>query len=438
MPFSRYQNLSQLKKNILSGSVLAGTNVVLMLVAYPIYLKYLGTELYGLWAAVSVVVSFSRLGELGVNNALIKYVAEEFGEGNYCGITEYITASICILVVPSILIISLLTIFTTKIIALLSLSQSYINQAEKLLPLVGFLSIFILFTEMVKGIIMGVGRVDIANYIFLAGRVIQVAVSVMLAFKGIGVWAMYWGTLFSYLVVFIAYLFILIAVHKVKLLSKKGLNKHCFYNLLNFGGTMFLARIVSMLTQPFNKVMISRYIGLSEVAYYEIALRGVANLRGLYEMGLKAIMPKISELMQKVENPKMALTNIYQKSVKVILIFALPAFIGLFVLSEIALSFWLGGRYNPQISTALRWLLFAYYINLLAVPSYYISMGTGKVRYCLINHLSTAVFNVVIITSFVALGVISFQLFVGIQAFSVIVASIILILQFSRYRKKRH
>jgi len=39
--------------------------------------------------------------------------------------------------------------------------------------------------------------------------------------------------------------------------------------------------------EPFNKVIISKYIGLSKVTYYELALKGAISLRSLYEMGLK-------------------------------------------------------------------------------------------------------------------------------------------------------
>ena len=106
--------------------------------------------------------------------------------------------------------------------------------------------------------------------------------------------------------------------------------KKCFNNLIIFGGTIFSARLVSMLVEPFNKVIISKYIGLSEVTYYELALRGAISLRSLYEMGLKAIMPKISELQYKAQDIKNSISNIHKQSIKFILFFALPVFCGLF------------------------------------------------------------------------------------------------------------
>ena len=160
--------------------MLGGSNILSMLIAYPVYLKYLGAEQYGLWAAVSVVVFFSQLSELGINSALIKYVTAEFGKANYKGIIQYTTTSFYILIIPSLLILLILFLFTTQIIAFLGLKPSYAREARKLIPLLGLLSVFILFVDLIKGILMGLNRVDISNYVFLLGRVIQVAGSVML------------------------------------------------------------------------------------------------------------------------------------------------------------------------------------------------------------------------------------------------------------------
>ncbi|MCK5472900.1 MAG: oligosaccharide flippase family protein, partial [Planctomycetes bacterium] len=321
-------------------------------------------------------------------------------------------------------------------ITLLALKQSYVNLAEKLIPLVGILAVFILFTELVKGALMGIGRVDIVNYIFLSSRIIQVVVSIALIIRGFGIWSLYWGNALSSALIFLVYVFILRFVYKIKIFSLKNITKQCTGELLAFGGTMFSARIVSMLIEPFNKVIISRYIGLAEVSYYEIGLRGASQLRSLYEMGLKAIMPRVSELQQKTVNFRQAIAKIHKKSLLFITVFALPAFAGLFILSNFVLSLWLRDRYDPQISAALRWFLFAYIINLLVVPSYYIFMGIGKAKYCFLAHLITSASNITIISLLIAMNITGFSLFIGVQSFSIIISAIVMISLFVRFCRR--
>jgi len=411
--------------------VLAGTNILLLLIAYPVYLKYLGAEQYGLWAAVSVVVFFSQLGELGINSALIKYVAAEFGKANYEGITQYTTTSFYILIIPSLLILLIICLFTTQIIAFLGLKPSYAREAERLIPLLGLLSGFILFVDLIKGILMGLGRVDISNYVFLLGRIIQVVGSIILIIGGFGIWGLYFGAVSSYVIICIVYLYILCIQYKVKIFKIDSFARSCLNDLLTFGGTMFSARMVSMLMEPFNKVIISKYIGLPEVTYYELALRGAANLRSLYEMGLNAIMPKVSELQQKLQDIKNAITNIHKQSIKFVLLFALPAFCGLFVLAKLVLFVWLGDSYNPQISMALRWFLFGYIINLFSVPSYYIFMGLNKVSVCFYAASLRSFAHSGIILCFMASGFpLSFDLIIVVNTFAMMGAALLVIITY--------
>ena len=436
MLFNRYKKLSQLKKNVLSGSVLAGASILLLLAAYPVYLKYLGAEQYGLWATLSVVVFFSQLGELGINNALIKYVAGEFGKKNFKGITEYTTTSLYILIIPFSLIILVLFLFTTQITGFLDLKSSYISEAERLIPLMGLLSVFIMFVELAKGVLMGVGRVDIANYTFLLGRIIQVAASVILIIGGFGIWGLFWGTVFSYIVTFIVYLYILCVRYKIKIFRIDGFAKSCLHNLLSFGGTMFSTKVTKILVQPFNKVIIAKYVGLPSVTYYELALKGALSLRGLYEMGLKAIMPKVSELQQKAMEINHAIKSIHRQSIKFIFFFGLPAFCILFALAKFVLSIWLGESYNPQISMALRWFLFGYIINLFAVPSYFIFMGLNKVHLCFYAALLSSFGHSGVILFFIFAGFsVSLNLIVAVNAFAIIGEALFMIMYYLKIDK---
>ena len=421
--------LSQLKKNVLSGSVLASGNIILLLISYPIYLKFLGAEQYGLWATLSVVIFFSHLGNLGINNALIKYVAGEFGKGNYKGITRYTTTSFSILIFPSIIILLVLFLFNSKIVTFLGLKSSYVSIAENLIPLIGLLSVFVLFAELVKGVLIGIGRLDLSNYVFLFGRIIQFVISVILIISGIGIWALYFGMVCSYIIITIIYLYILCIRYKIEIFKIRSFTKSCVKELLVFGGTLFSARVVSMLVQPFNKVIISKYIGLSEVSYYEIAMKGALNLRSLFEMGLKAIMPKVSELQQRLKDIKNIIINIHKKCIKFILFFALPVYFGLFVLAEFVLSIWLGNRYNPQITMALKWFLFGYIINLFSVPSYYIFIGLNKVNLCFYASSIKSFANCMVILSLIFVGFpLNFNLIIAVNTFAMIGSALFLVI----------
>ncbi|RLC36128.1 hypothetical protein DRH29_05185 [candidate division Kazan bacterium] len=411
--------------------------MLLVLIAYPIYLKYLGVEQYGLWATLSVVVFFSQLGELGVNSALIKYVAVEFGGNNYDGITKYTTTAFCIMIVPFSLIILLLYLLKGQIVGFLELKYIYIDVAKKLIPLMGFLAFFIMVVELAKGVMMGIGRMDIANYIFLLGRVLQVFTSVFLIIYGLKIWGLYLGAAFAYAVIFILYIYILCFHYRITIFKVNRVAKKCLYDLLAFGGVLFSARLIKMLVQPFNKIIITKYIGLSEVTYYELATKAALGLRSFYDIGLKAVMPKVSELQRKGNDSKRAIRNIYKQSAKFIVYFAMPVFCMLFILANYILLVWLRERYDPKIAMALRFFVFAYLFNLFSVPCYYICMGINKVQYCFYSASLRSLLVSGIIVFFIVVGMpLSLKIVVAIDSFAIVAGALYLITMYHILDKK--
>jgi len=55
-----------------SGVVVTVINAVAMMVAFPIYLHFLGYEKYGVWLVLATVLSFAQLGNMGKNKTVKK------------------------------------------------------------------------------------------------------------------------------------------------------------------------------------------------------------------------------------------------------------------------------------------------------------------------------------------------------------------------------
>ena len=57
--------------------------------------------------------------------------------------------------------------------------------------------------------------------------------------------------------------------------------------------------LVSMLLNPFNKLMLSRYAGVSAIPVYDIAFNSAVQVRALIEATMPPLMPEISRLAGK-------------------------------------------------------------------------------------------------------------------------------------------
>jgi O-antigen/teichoic acid export membrane protein len=138
-----------------------------------------------------------------------------------------------------------------------------------------------------------------------------------------------------------------------------------------------------MLLSPFNKLMLSRYAGVSTIPVYEIAFNGSMQVRALIAVGLSALMPEVSRIganMTGYARDRIAQLN--YRAIKLILLFGLPVYAGLFVFCTFLFRIWLRERFVTVLPDAFRIMLIATFASLLSVPAYYTLLGLGRVRQC--------------------------------------------------------
>ncbi len=157
-----------------------------------------------------------------------------------------------------------------------------------------------------------------------------------------------------------------------------------------------------MFLSPFNKLMLSRYSGISSIPIYEIAFNGSMQIRTLIEAGLKALMPEISRIganMTKYARDR--IYQIYRRAMRLILLIGIPIYGGIIICLTPLLKFWLKQRFVEELPGAFRIMLISMFLSLLSVPSYYTLLGLGMVRYTLISHIILSGVSALIIVTMI-------------------------------------
>jgi O-antigen/teichoic acid export membrane protein len=396
---------SQLRLNMASGTVTTIINVVAMAFAYPVYLHFLGYETYGVWLVLATVLSFAQLGNLGIDQAVMKLVAEEHGRGDIKGIQQYVTTALMLLCISGAVVLTVILLLRNQIIAAFNLSDENARTVLWLLPYIGILSIYVFIVQVMNSTLSGLGRMDMANYIQSCGRIVSVAIAAMLLYTGRSVESLLIGNMFSYIFVHVASVICIFRIAKIRFLRMSNLDNHRGKRLLSFGSTVFGGSLASMLLGPFNKLMLSRYAGISSIAVYEIAFTGSMQVRGLIEAGLRALMPEISRLDgSKLEYAKNRIIQIYHHAIRLIILFGIPLYGALFVFAPLLLRLWLGNGFVETLPTAFRIMLISVsFLSLVGIPAYYTIMGLGKVRYLLTTSIIGALGNFILVSTYCAL-----------------------------------
>ena len=378
---------SQLRINMASGVATTIVNAAAMLVAYPIYLQFLGYERYRIWLVLSTVLTFAQLGDLGIGQAITKLVAEEYGRGNTEAVPQYVSTAIAILSAMGIATVIVIVLLRTEIIGVFRLAGEDERTALWLLPYMACLSVYVLLVQALNSTLSGLGRMDLANWAQAAGRLATVGASSLLLYLGQGVQSLLIGNVISYMLINTVSIVLIRRIVHIRVLRMCNLSVRSGKRLMSFGLGLFGGSLVNMLLSPFNKLMLSRYAGVAAVPVYEIAYNGSMQVRALGEAALRALMPEVSRIgASMTERARTRIREINHRSVGLILHFALPLYGALILAAPLLLRTWLGTKSVVSLPPSVRIALVSSLVSLAGVPAYYLLLGLGRVRYCVLCH----------------------------------------------------
>ncbi len=199
---------SQLRHNMSSGVIRAVVNAAVLFASYPLYLYFLGYEKYGVWLVLATVLSLAYMGDFGITPAVIKLVSEEYGRGNNKGIQSYVSMSLLVLSISGGVVLLVILCYKAQIISAFRLTGDNALVASWLLPYIGLLSVYVFLAKVLNATLMGLNRMDLANYIQLLGRIVAITVAVGLLYTGRGIESLLIGNALSYAVIHIVSTFL--------------------------------------------------------------------------------------------------------------------------------------------------------------------------------------------------------------------------------------
>ena len=388
-----------------TGVAATVVNTGVLAIAYPIYLHFLGYEKYGVWLVLATVLSFAQLGDLGISQAIMKLVAEEYARGNIQAIQQYVTTAIAILMAAGAAALIVILTFRTQITSVFKLTGENAQMVLWLLPYIASLSIYVFIVHALNAALSGLGRMDLANWAQSAGRIAAVATAASLLYSGYGIESLLIGSILSYMLIHIVTVILIWRIAHIRLLRIGNLSGRCCKRLLGFGLGLFGGSVINMLLSPFNKLMLSRYAGVSTIPVYEIAFTGSMQVRNLIESGLRALMPEISRIGANMTSyAKDRISQIYRRAMRLIFVVGIPMYGIVAIFSPFLLKVWLGDRFVETLPGAFQIMLIGVsFTGLLGALPYYVIMGFGKVRYLVTASIIASGCNFLLVISTYAL-----------------------------------
>lgn len=377
---------TQFKRNMLSGSILHGLNILVVMISYPIYINYLGFELFSVWSLLSIVISFAKMGEFGISKAIVTYTANAKAINDFKEINRIFSSSVVLTIIPSILIASIIWLFSFQIVRALDVPIHFINESVLAVKFIGLAIGTYIFYDVLVGIITGIGRLDISNLLLFLLNLIKVLFTVFFLSLGMSLLGLVYATLSANLLFIIVAICLIIFRFKIPIYKWHLPRKKNLISLIKFGSSVIGMQVLNIFSTPFIKIILSRSVGIESVGVFELAFRAGYALRTFFEKGLFAIMPEIASLYGLKHTRKLVNKGILIKVKSLttkLVIYILPLLILFLLLAPVWLKIWLNENYSSRILYNFWLLQPGILFGLIALPSYYALMGTRNELYCL-------------------------------------------------------
>jgi len=375
--------------NALFNTVSGMLPLVLSFIFWPYIVEKLGAASYGIFALVGSVIGYFALLNLGLGNAVIKYVAEYAGQQDDDRTQEVIGAALSIFMLAGLLgLLLILAIARVLVTTLLKIPPELIDTAYHAFcaASLGFFCTMLLtlFTSVVNGL----NRYDISGITMAVMGMTTTIGAVLLLRSGLGLLALVW---LNVAIPFAAILFYLILIRHllpdISLRLKYRLS--VMKRLLHFGMYAMLSRIADVILRQVGPLIIGAILGVTSVTYYVIPFTILNHLTVLIiRMGI-VIFPAISELQGQQRHD--TIRDLYLTSSRMILSFATAFTVPLLIFGPRFLHLWMSPEFAERGGTVLLIITAGIFVDQgTNVPTFVVN-GLGRPKLSGLMSISRAV-----------------------------------------------
>ena len=358
-----------------------GAGIVFIMMVLSYFLGYLfrlilarelGVASYGLvYGIIALFGFFSIFMNLGLNSALVKYIAEFKAQNKL----EELKGSILIVFLSKLL----LTVLTCGILILFSdkIASDYLNapQASILIKIYGIAIIFSVISSTLRSSFRGFQSMKYYSSTDFIKSVLALTITSFLLMLGFKEIAPILGFTLTFAILPLIYFPLLTKIFPEFIHVKAELSKSLAKKLFTFGIPVVFTGLAGMIFGYTDTILLTYFRTLKEVGLYNVALPTMKVISVIGVAFTSILFPLSSELWAKKRKDQLGkgLGMLY----KYALILVFPLALLMFLFPEIILGILFGGEFKAA-GGVLRILAIGYLINTLSGVNNTTLSGIGK------------------------------------------------------------
>lgn len=371
---------SKINKNTVWLIILSIVIALSQFIVYALINKNLGKEFLGVWSLVVAATSIGQISNLGFSNSLVRYLPEMILKNRKDDIDRMIgtiNSTNFILTLPLLVLLY----FPAIIYASYLLNPSQLLVFKSVIPLsMGGLFINNLFS-VYSYLLDAMQKYYLRCIVQITGWILFLALSILLMPR-YGLYGVAVAFFVQYLVQFALVLFVAYFKKLLQKIAPFHFDKKSFQMVSSFGLKSQYISILVIFFDPLIKFFITKNIGLSATANYEIGNKIVMQARNLLVSANQVIIPKI--VIQKEASTE----NQYFKEISAKnIFFSVTAGMLVLLFAPLAVYFF-SNKQDDILMQCIIILNIGWVCNMITSVHYYCSIGLDKIGRLVLYHIA--------------------------------------------------
>lgn len=369
--------IKNLLKNSATNTMVPVLKLCITFVMSPVIIKALGNYDYGIWEIVFSIVGYMGILDLGLQPAIIRYVARYKAVGDVAQLRKIYSSSLLFMSVMGMLILLFFIAWAFLAPGLLAEKASDSSTYKVFLLIIGA-QVFFTFTGSVfECFLEGFQRYNLRNAITAVYLLVGNIALFFLLKKGYGLLALALISTIGFSTKYLLYgAFLAFPRYGGFLFKKSDLSWRSLKELFVFGTQSFIQAVAIRISMAMDSVVIGAFLGPAVVTFFIIPANLINHIKSLCWYMTMVFMPFFSDLDARGDRERLA--KVFMVSSRYVLGFILPTLGGICFLGPPFIARWIG----PEYAENGRWVLYifaaAYLVQWLNPFSNRLLTGIGK------------------------------------------------------------
>ncbi|MBS4036035.1 MAG: oligosaccharide flippase family protein [Ignavibacterium sp.] len=376
--------------NSLSGVIQIILGIILVFISIPLFISVMGSKTYGVFSILLIIGNLNSFTNLGITASLVKFLAEQgkVKQSNYD-----IFISFMILLIVGFSFSLLLFLFTeVTLFDLFKIPKEYNSNDTLILYYSLLVSNFFLFVGQI-----GVAVLDSLQKIYLTNILQTIYNSSYWLFIILILIVRPSLPLIGFSILLSSFIWLIILIYFFlkhwNYFEFSGIKENIFFTIrknLNYGFKIYFSGLINFFFEPLSKILLSNFVGITEVGYYDIILRVKTQLMNLVLKVFYPIIPYISA-EKDIARVRLLITDICKKIAFLIIPILIVSFYG----ANTVVNLWLGDDFT-LVAASISYLISAYLLSIIMLPNYQYLTYKGFPGKTIIMQLSNVIVNILL------------------------------------------